>query len=158
MTELQPLIDYYNQGLTSSLPHNLGTVVDFAPWKSGRSTRRICDWRATHPELNVFVAYGVKAVYYLDGSWSLGHGSHIGVEGRGETRYYWFCGGCVVWDSLRIPARIIADLDEAKPSRQIHFPDLKWFEPYYGHMNRKENMSRDELMQEIKCRVGQQHE
>ena len=155
MTELQPLIDYHNQAPTSSLPHNLGTVVNFAPRNCGRSKRRICDWRITHLDLNVFVAYGVNANYYPDGSWSLGHASHIGVEGRGETRYYWFAGGCVEWDTLRIPARIVADWDEGQATRQIHLPDLKWFEPYYGHINRKENMSRDELMQEIKRQVGQ---
>ena len=156
MTELQPLIDYHDQDWTNPLPHNLGTVVNFAPWTRGRSKRKIYAWRVTHPDLNVFVAYGVNAHHYPDGSWSLGHGGHIGIEGRGELRYYWFIGGRVDWDTLRIPAQIIADWDEGKPNRQMHFPDLKWFDPYYGFRHTREIMSRNELMQEIKYRVAQQ--
>lgn len=154
MTELEPLIDYHHQDPAVVKIHNFGTVVNFAPWTSGRSKRKIGDWRITHPELNVFVAYGVNASHYPDEGWGMGHGSHIAVEGKGIIRYYWFGAGGGDWDTLRIPQRIIADWDEGEMSRQLHYPDLKWFEPYYGAHNFKINMSREELSQEIKRRVA----
>lgn len=151
MTEIQPLLNYHHLEREAALVPNFGTVVDFAPWPEGKSKRRIGDWRLCHPDLVVFVAYGVNASCYPDGLWGLGHGSHIGVEGRGMTRYYWFGAGNPDWDNLLLPQRILVDWDEGKLNRQLHFPDLKWFDPYYG--SGVEVRSREELGREIKRRV-----
>lgn len=149
---MKPLLNCHPTEQEQAKIPNFGTIVDFGPWRPGLSERRIGDWRLCHPDLNVFVAYGVKCSKYSDGTWGLGHGSHLGVEGRGFIRYYWFGAGNPDWDALLLPARIVADWDEGWMSRQLHFPDLKWFDPYYG-FGIKACMSREELGREIKRRV-----
>lgn len=153
---LPPLLNYHTDVEKAKTP-NFGTVVDFAPYPGGFSTVKIHDWRQRHPDLKVFVAYGVNATSYSDGTWSLGHGSHIAIEGKGVTRYYWYVAGNSCWDDLRMPEQVIVNWDRGEWNRQLHFPDLKWFDPYYGFVNGvsvKPTMSREELGQEIKRRVA----
>ena len=151
MPELEPLLNYHTDEEPGSVP-NFGTVVNFPPLTTGTANIKIGDWRLNHPDLKMFVAYGVNAISYPDGKWGLGHGSHIAVVGRGTSRYYWYAAENRYWDELMIPERIIADWDTGEISRQLHFPDLKWFDPYYA-TGIDPSMSAKELLKEIRRRV-----
>lgn len=156
MTALEPLIHPRLDSELAKTP-NFGTVVDFVPYIGGFSQIKIGEWRQKHPDLKVFIAYGVHVTKYQDGKLGLGHGHHLAIQGREMTRYYWHAAGNECWDDLWMPRTAIANWDEGDLHRQLHFPAIKWFDPYYGFLNGKfvkSKMSRDELVEEIKRRVA----
>lgn len=147
----EPLLNYGDKDVP-----NIGTIVfldshDYSPGKC-----RIAYWRDTHPAHRVELVYGVKAICSRGGELAgLGHGMMLAVSSPNLIRYYGHSAGFVEVDELLMPVQVLKDWDEFYPMpRQLHFSDLKWFEPSYSAYPRKENYSRDELGREIRRRLA----
>ena len=134
---------------------NIGTVVfldshDYSPSKCS-----IGYWRGTHPSHRVGLVYGVKGVCSKGRLTGMGHGMFLAVSSPDLTRYYSHGAGNVEVDDLLMPMQVIRDWDEfIQPlPRQLHWADLKWFEPSYSASPRTEKYTREELGAEIKRRL-----
>ena len=144
-----PLLNYGNH-------ENIGTIIfldycDYSPSKCS-----VGYWRDTHPAHSVSLVYGVAVTYHRDKS-SLGlmHGDLMQIKSPTQTRWYKHPAGNVAVDELVMPMQVVLDWDEfVQPMpRQLHWPDLKWFEPSYESSPRTENYTREELGEEIKRRL-----
>ena len=146
----KPLLNYGDENVP-----NIGTVIfldvhDYSPSKC-----RIAYWRDTHPAHQVELVYGVKVVCLKRKSIGLGHGMMLAITANNVTRYYGHSAGNVDVDELLMPLQVIRDWEEFYPRpEQLHFPDLKWFEPNYSSYPRKEIYSKEELVAEIKRRLA----
>lgn len=150
-----PLLNYGDRH-----QENIGTVVfldycDYTPSKCS-----VGRWRDTHPAHEVSLVYGVMVTYHQKKS-SLGlmHGTLMQVTSPTLTRWYKHPTANVAVDELMMPMQIVLDWDEfVQPlPRQLHWPDLKWFEPSYEAYPRTENYTREELGEEIKRRLKSTH-
>lgn len=127
---LEPIFNYFSD------PHpNCGTVVRTnEATRQGNSNIRIGDWRVDNPLFTVSLAYGVSCS--ADGNLKLlggGHGTMLHFSSLDFSRFYWWNCGNVNLDQLLMPNRILLDIllkSENKRCCYIHYPDLKWFDPY----------------------------
>lgn len=135
---------------------NIGTVVNFqlfdtAPVKYYSVGR----FRQNHPEVTVDVTYGVFVTNYPDLTPGLGHGDFLRFSDGDKTRFYWWPTANRDVDLLLIKRQMLLDWEregENQP-RQIHWPDLCWFDPPYGAPGWQEVRSREELGAEINRRL-----
>lgn len=150
---LEPLLNYR---LEAHL--YFGTVIDFCPIVSGFSSVKIGDWRRTHLDCSVAIAYGVSLTAEKSKIIDICHGRFLKIEGRGVTRFYWYAPGTVCgnvcWNKLLIPNRVIADYDENQEmTRQVHYLDLKLLELSYISQSRWPIYTREELIAEAERRI-----
>ena len=150
---LEPLLNY-------RLEERLyfGTVIDFCPIVSGFSSIKIGDWRRTHLDCSVSIAYGVSLTLQKSKIIDICQGRFLKIEGRGGDRFYWYAPGTVCgnvcWNKLLIPNRVIADYDENQQmTQQVHYLDLKLLELSYSSQSRCSVYTREELIAEAHRRI-----
>lgn len=151
---LEPLLNY-------RLEERLyfGTVIDFCPIVSGFSSVKIGDWRKTHLDCSVSIAYGVSLTAQESKIIDIFNGRFLKIEGRGVTRFYWYAPGTVCgnvcWNQLLLPNRVIADYDENEEmTRQVHYLDFKWLELSYRTQSQYPVFTREELIAKAERKIS----
>lgn len=134
---------------------NCGTVINFLPLPtSSSSIVRIGSWRMQNLDCAVSPAYGVllsaKEGKILGGN----HRKFIRISGRGQTRFYPISLNTRWWDELLMPNQVVYDWDSSNESHrliQLHFPDLKWFDP--GYISGRQVISKEALIAKAQARL-----
>ncbi len=151
---LEPLVNYRIEDHLY-----FGTVIDFAPIVTGFSAVKIGDWRITHLDCSVSIAYGVSLTVQESKIIDICPGRFLKIEGREVTRFYWYAPGTVCgnvcWNKLLIPNRVIADYDENEEmTQQVHYLDLKLLDLSSSSRSRRPVYTREELIAEAERRIS----